>query len=104
MKEPESPKALTAEGRKSLAAVARRVNWWQTPAQAMRDPFRFAARVMTYATWDDLRLARRLVGDELFWQTLDRAPAGIFDARSWHYWHHVFKKLPVRPLPRRRVP
>jgi len=104
MTQAKPTKMITPAQREALAALARGVNWWQTPEQAMHEPLRFAARVMTYATWAELQLARRLLGDDLFRQTLDHPPAGIFDARSWHYWHHVFNKLPVPPLPRRQLP
>ena len=43
-------------------------------------------------------------GADLFRQALWAPPAGVFDARSWNYWHLVFDITPVPPLPTRTFP
>ena len=40
--------------------------------------------------------------DELA-DALAHAPAGLFDLRSWHYWHRVLGQ-PVPPRPTRQIP
>lgn len=84
-----------------LLRVAERVFWWKPPEVALRDRTRFAAQVMTFGTWTDAQTARRLLGDGCFRSALQRPPPGVFDARSWHYWHHVFGLVPVPELPTR---
>ena len=56
---------------------------------------------MTLGTWDEVLAVRRELGDELLKSALRDAPAGVFDARSWNYWHLVFDMTPVPPLPKR---
>ena len=85
-----------------LLNIARRLIWWLPAEEALEWSARFLAQVMTLGTWNDVQSVRAQVGDERFRQTLTDAPPGVFDLRSWHYWHHVFGIKPVPPLPRRR--
>jgi len=87
-----------------LEAVAQRVFWWQGPADALADPVRFLAQVMVYGTVEDLAVARRHFPPEAFRRVLDEPPAGVFDPRSWAYWHVVFGLEPPAELPRRKIP
>jgi hypothetical protein len=88
---PETPDLLT---------VAERVVWFKPPAEALADAVHFLAHVMTYGTVDDLRALNGVVGTDEFRETLDNAPPGVFDARSWAYWNlkcgRKDSPLPVR--------
>ena len=88
----------------ALLTVARRVFWWLTPKQALSDRIRFVAQVMTYGTWEDVQRTMQALGEDLFEQTLLRPPPGVFDERSWIYWHLRLGILPVPPLPTRKLP
>lgn len=88
--------------RPALVGVAKRVFWWGTPDDWLDDPIRFAAQVMTYGDWDDTALVFKLLGDSIFQQVLADPPAGVFDPKSWHYWHRRYS-LDVPPLPHRRL-
>jgi len=85
-----------------LRAVAARVVWFKPPAEALADPVHFLAHVMTYGTVEDLKALRGVVGPAEFRETLDNAPAGVFDARSWAYWNLKCGNKPTPPLPVRR--
>jgi hypothetical protein len=85
----------------ALLAVARRVVWFKPPAEALADPVHFLAHVMTYGTIEDLAAIRDAVGADVFGEVLDRAPAGVFDPRSWAYWHVRCGRRDVPPLPAR---
>jgi hypothetical protein len=87
-----------------LRRVAVRVFWWLQPEEALADPTRFVAQVMTLGTWDDVQTVRGKLGEEMFRRALLAAPPGIFDGRSWAYWHQYFSISPVPPLPRRHFP
>ena len=87
-----------------LLAVARRLCWWKKPEETLAAPLTFIARLMTLGSWDEVRVVRCQVGDLPFRRVLEHPPAGIFDARSWHYWHHALGFADVPPLPRRRIP
>lgn len=88
----------------SLAAVARRVCWWEPAEITLANPRLFVARVMVLGTWDDINLVLKYFGNEAFKDALRCAPAGLFDNRSWYYWHHRLRVLPVPPLPQRVIP
>jgi hypothetical protein len=85
-----------------LLAVARRVVWFKEPADALADPLHFLAHVMTYGTVEDLAALRGVVSAADMNEVLERAPPGVFDPRSWAYWHLVLAgRSPAPPLPTR---
>jgi hypothetical protein len=83
-----------------LEVIARRVAWWKTPAEAIANTNDFLCRVMTFGLWADVTYVARMFGDEAMRQALNQAPAGIFDPRSWHYWHYRlgFNQVPGLPV------
>ncbi len=85
-----------------LSCLARRLFWWKSPAEALAYPARFLAQVMALGTWEDIFVARRYWSNEDFRQVLRNPPPGVFDARSWSYWHCVLNVQPVPPIPARR--
>ncbi len=87
---------------RELMALARRLFWWKQTEDALADHNRFLAQLMTYGTWRDILEARRHFGETAFRETLQQAPPGVFDVRSWTYWHHALHLLPVPPLPVRK--
>ena len=93
------PIPLTSE----TESVARRVVWFEPPAEALADPIRFMAYAMASATHEDMKTLRRYVSDEDFREALDHAPPGIIDARSWAYWNSKLGRYPPPPLPKRRL-
>lgn len=93
------PIKLTAE----LERVARRCVWFKPPEQAVAYPEHFIAHVLTYGTHDDVKALRRQVGDAELREAIDNAPAGVFDARSWAYWHLVLGRPDAPPMPRRSL-
>ena len=88
----------------ALVKVAQRLFWWKSPTEALADPRRFAAQVMTLGNWEDVQVARTALGEACLREVLLRPPPGVFDERSWVYWHAVFGITPVPPLPRRSLP
>jgi hypothetical protein len=91
----------TPSGVEALQCIARKLFWWKLPEEALADTIRFAAQVMTYGNWEDVQTAKAELGEEVFRQTLLKPPPGVFDARSWVYWHHYFRIDPIPPLPKR---
>ena len=63
----------------------------------------FLAQAMTLGNWEDMLLVRAAYGDDALRATLEDAPPGMFDQRSWNYWHLVLGRSPVPPMPRRRL-
>ena len=84
-----------------LEQIARRLFWWKSPVEALRDKQRFLAQVMTYGTVEDVTTAQRYFPRDEFQAVLDNPPAGVFDERSWAYWNIMFDRYPPPPMPRR---
>jgi len=92
--------AIPDQLRSALMPVAQRVFWWGKPEEWMEDVSRFTAQVMVFGDWNDTTLTWKLLGDSSFRQVLAHAPPGVFDLKSWAYWHHHFQ-MDVPPLPGR---
>jgi hypothetical protein len=86
-----------------LRRLARRLIWFEKPGDALRDRMRLAAYALTYGTHADVKLLRRYMPIRQLHQLLKRPPPGIFDARSWAYWHLKLTGKPAPALPRRRL-
>jgi hypothetical protein len=87
-----------------LLELAPRIIWFEPPEQALAEPVRFLAYVMTYGTLEELAVLRHYVTVDDFREALEHAPPGIMDERSWAYWNVVTGRYPVPPMPRRVIP
>ena len=87
-----------------LLQVARRVVWFQTPEETLRDAVLFLNHAMTYGTIEELREVRSHFDDDELRAALRNAHPGIFNARSWSYWHLMLDMGAPPPLPKRRIP
>ena len=95
------PIPLTAE----TEALARRLVWFEEPAEALADPVRFMAYALEYATHEDMKALRdhaRLTDADIR-EALAAAPPGIIRPRSWAYWHARMGRYPAPPLPTRQL-
>jgi hypothetical protein len=88
----------------ALIELARRYVWWEQPARAAADRTRLLCQLMQLGTWEDVRLAKRLLGSDAFRDALRAAPPGVFDERSWNFWHLNLFQAPPPPLPVRQLP
>ena len=82
--------------------LARRLIWWKPPEESLRTPARLIAQVMVLGTWEDIETAKEQWGTDAFRRVLADPPAGVFDPRSWNYWHVLFDIQPVPPMPVRK--
>ena len=83
-----------------LLRIARKLMWWQEPQIALSQPMRFIMQVMTLGNWGDVQAVSETFGWEAFREALLKAEPGVFDKRSWVYWHAVFG-LAEKEMPRR---
>ena len=86
-----------------LLAVAPNVVWFEEPEEALSNPLRFMAYLMTYGTPHDIAVVKRYVGEEGFKEAIEKASPGIFDERSWAYWNVMAGHYPAPPMPQRFV-
>lgn len=84
-----------------IVNLAKRYVWWETPDWALQHPTVFLANLMNLGNWDDIQLARHLLGDHTLKQALLEAPPGYFSYRSWDYWNLKLGIKPIPPLPKR---
>jgi len=96
--------SATERDSEEMRRIARRVCWWQSAETTLQDTSRFLCQVMVFGTWTDVCFLLNKYGKAPFRQALQSAPPGLFDHRSWHYWHHRLKVLPVPELPARALP
>ena len=87
-----------------LHKIAERVVWFQAPDAVLRNDVLFLCHVMIYGLERDVEVVRHVYGDDAFRQALRKAWPGMFDPRSWAYWHLVLDMLPTPPLPTRQFP
>jgi hypothetical protein len=85
-----------------LLPVAHRVFWWGDAQAWLKDTSRFVAQVMTCGDWNDTFLTLTALGEETFKQVLTNPPPGVFDPKSWTFWHCHYH-LEVPPLPTRKL-
>jgi hypothetical protein len=82
-----------------LASNARGVMAFEEPDQAIANPSRFLAYVMTHGTFPDIAVLRRQLSEADLLEAMTNAPAGIFDGPSWAYWNLKFGRYPAPPMP-----
>ena len=87
----------------TLRDLARRLVWWLEPDVALADRRRFLAQAMTDADLDDMWFIREVFGDDALRAVLADPPPGMFDRRSWAYWHVKLGYDGVPPMPVRRI-
>ena len=78
--------------------------WWMSPEDARARPRRLLQQVMAIGLPAHVAEARDHWTEAEFRVALHNAPPGVFDPRSWAYWHTVLNLLPVPPLPKRLLP
>ena len=86
---------------KEMIAIARRLVWSEDPGDALEQGDLFLAQVMVHGLLEDVLRVEEAVGIRAFAEVLRSAPPGIFDPRSWSYWHLKCGIWPPPPLPQR---
>ncbi len=83
--------------------MARKYVWWQPPEETLANRKLFLAQLMTLGTVEDVRwMLAAASGDELR-AVLRGPPVGVFNPRSWSFWHLRLGLNPVPALPVRRL-
>jgi hypothetical protein len=83
--------------------LARRLIWFEEPAEALCDTSRFVAYAFARATHEDMKTLRAFLSDYDLREALDHAPPGIVDPRSWTYWNSKLGRYPPPPMPTRQL-
>ena len=100
----DSPTPNQPQHSPELLAVAKRVVWFKPPAKTLADDVFFLNHLMVYGTLEDVAVAQQRYDDDDFRRALKNAHPGIFDPRSWSYWHLRLDMGPAPALPGREFP
>ena len=84
-------------------AMAQKYIWWKTAAETMADPVLLLAQMMTMGTLQDVQWMLSCTASDELRAVLRSPPVGVFNGRSWTYWHRRLNGEPIPPLPARRV-
>ena len=90
----------------ALKRLAGKYIWWKTPDEAVAMPARVVAQVMNIGDYDDVQALAHQVGDQYLRDVLVHAEIGLFNERSWVYWHYRLGLAApgrVPPLPTRTL-
>jgi hypothetical protein len=74
--------------RELLVRLASKYIWWKTPTEAIETPERVIAQAMNIGSYDDLQALTTEVDDAYLRVVLSHAEIGVFNERSWSYWHY----------------
>ena len=86
------------------AAMAGKYVWWQPPRQTLATPSLLVAQIMTLGVLEDVQWLLGRVSRAALRRILHDPPVGIFNERSWRFWHLQLGVAPIPPLPVRPVP
>ena len=85
----------------TLLNVAKRVNWYTDAETLLRDEPRFLCQVMARGRAEDIAIVQQHYPESSFQYAYQRAPAGLFDNRSWAYWGLMLFNDSTLPQPTR---
>ncbi len=91
--------AMDAQARKMAAKYV----WWKDSDDALGNEVHFLAQMMTLGTVQDVQWMCANFSDAKLIEVLNQAPPGVFNGRSWHYWHHRLGLDQVPEMPSRRL-
>ena len=86
-----------------LDQIARRVAWWEEPADTLRRPGRFIARVLARGGVEEILDVRARFGEAAIRRAVRQATADLLDERARNYWQLVLG-LPVESAKPARTP
>ena len=91
-------------GDERSAAMASKYVWWQPAESTLADRRLLLAQMMTLGTVDDVRWLVARVSEADLHRVLLDPPVGVFNRRSWSFWHRRLGLDPAAGPPARRLP
>ena len=87
-----------------LLDLAKKYVWWKTAEVEVNQLPHLMAQVFTFGTWNDAYAMYIHLGDQHCKELLKEAPPGIFNKKSWNFWHLLLKEQQIPALPARKLP
>ena len=94
----------TPDEQLALRRAAKQVVWWLSPEETLLDETLFLNHAMQWGTPEVVLTVRQRFDDARLRQVLREALPGVFDRRSWAYWHLMLDIGETPPLPVREIP
>ena len=91
---------------RGVDASGRGYVWWKTADEALKNPEQIMAQVMNIGDWEDVCRMVNCVGNDALRRVIREAEIGMFNDRSWHFWHYrlgLAELGNVPALPARKV-
>lgn len=85
-------------GADRLAAIARKVAWWDAPERTLSRPGAFIARVLARGSTEDILDIKARYGKLAMRAAVRDAPSSVLDERARNYWRLVLD-LPADTVP-----
>ena len=79
---------MNSSARALLGRLATKYVWWKTPDEALRQPDRVVAQVMSIGDYEDVLDLVEQMGEDELRRVLTQAEIGQLNERSWTYWHY----------------
>jgi hypothetical protein len=90
-----------------IKRLARKYIWWKSADVAIQTPEMVVAQAMNIGDYEDICTLSEVLGEEDLRYVVEHAEAGMFDERSWHFWHYrlgLAEPGKVPRLPMRKIP
>jgi hypothetical protein len=87
----------------TLLKLAESVVWFKKPEDTLKNKTHFLNYLMTYGSEEDIFIAYKYYTQKDFKESLLKAIPGIFDVKSWNYWHIILDMTSTPPLPHRDI-
>ena len=89
-----------------LLELAKKYIWWQTPEEAVSNPYRILSGTMNLGSYEDYKRILNSFGEAVLRRVLYKSAPGWFSARSWSFWHRILDSVDISesvpPLPKRK--
>ncbi len=85
------PFSLNLRHKNRFLDSARRLVWWMTPDEALKQPIRLVTQIMDIGTLSDLRLLQEEFTDKELENILRHASSGVLSGRALRFWQVVLK-------------
>lgn len=101
----ETPEPATnAAPQPAALHMARKYVWWKSPQEALEDKAHFLGMMMTYGTLEDVKWMLANFSEDELREAIEQAQPGVFNGRSWSYWHLRLGIKERHEMPKRRLP
>jgi hypothetical protein len=90
------------KNKQAILEIAEQLLWWQPPEKAILNTKRLITQILEYSTPKSVRVLFDYFSHEEIIEALNNPIPGIMSEKSWRFWH-IYLKLPLSPLPKRRI-